>query len=109
MSCVLSEQRGWAVVAVDGEVDLESSPELRELLLEQVGRGRPVVVDLSGVAYIDSSGIASLVEAFQIARKAGSAFGLASVSEPALRVLRLARLDPVFTLHATVAEAVDGV
>ncbi len=104
------EERGWSIVSLRGDVDLETSPEVRRLLLEQVGAGGPVLVDMAGVSYIDSSGIASLVEAFQTARRAGSDFGLACVSEAALRVLRLARLDTVFAIHETVREALgDGV
>ena len=61
-------------------------------------RGKPVLVDLSKVEYIDSSGIASLVESLQTARKKGSNLLLVSVSESALRVLKLARLDRVFTI-----------
>jgi anti-sigma B factor antagonist len=56
------------------------------------------VVDLSGIGYIDSSGVASLVEGFQTARKGGHNLVLASVSDGALRVLKLARLDKVFTI-----------
>ena len=98
------ERDGAIVVALRGEVDLGTSPAAREVLLEQVASGRTVIVDLSGVSYIDSSGVASLVEAFQGARRGGSRFGLAAVSESALRVLRLARLDRVFPIHASVEE-----
>lgn len=100
----IREEGKGVVVTLRGEVDLSRSPAARQILLEQVGRGRNLVVDLSGVGYIDSSGIASLVEAFQAARRQGSGFALAAVSEPALRVLRLARLDKVFPIHASVAE-----
>lgn len=95
----VSEERGVMVVALAGDVDLSTSPDARKVLLECVRRGRPVVVDMAGVSYIDSSGVASLVESLQSARKAGSAFVLAAVSEPARRVLQLARLDKVFTIH----------
>jgi anti-sigma B factor antagonist len=57
------------------------------------------------VTYIDSSGIASLVEALQDARKRGSRFALVSVSEAVHRVLQLARLDKVFAIHASLADA----
>jgi anti-sigma B factor antagonist len=103
MKLRVSEVRGWSVVALEGEIDLESSPELRDALLERVRAG-PVLVDLSAVAYIDSSGIASLIEALQAARTRGTHFGLSSPSEPALRVLRLARLETVFPIHASVDE-----
>jgi len=93
------------VVSLSGEVDLESSPRLRELLLGLVRDGRDVLVDLSAVTYIDSSGVASLIEAFQLARRSGPAFALVAPSAAALRVLQLARLDRVFHIHATLAEA----
>ena len=64
-----------------------------------------VLVDLSGVKYIDSSGVASLVEAFQVAKKKGQTFALVSVNASALRVLELARLDKVFTIHENLADA----
>jgi anti-sigma B factor antagonist len=70
-----------------------------------VGAGRNVLVDLSAVGYIDSSGVASLIEAFQLARRAGTGFALVSPTASALRVLELARLDRVFTIHASLADA----
>lgn len=102
------EEGGGIVVALDGEVDLQSSPEARQALLDAVGRGRDVFVDLSGVGYIDSSGVASLVEALQQARKAGTGLVLVSVSDAALRVLQLARLDKVFTIRASLDDALPG-
>ena len=102
------EDRGSFIVSLRGEVDLENSPKAREILLECVGKGQGVVVDLSEVSYIDSSGVASLVEAFQSAKKGGSGFGLVSVNPAALRVLELARLDKVFTIHKTLAEGLGG-
>lgn len=102
------EEQGTVVVAFEGDVDLESSPAARKVLLEQVGGGSDVVVDLSRVGYMDSSGVASLVEAFQDSRRRGTRFALAAVSPRALRVLQLARLDKVFTIHETVAEGLRG-
>ncbi len=103
----LKEEQGGIVVALNGDVDLQSSPSARTILLDAVGRGRPVFVDLSDVTYIDSSGIASLVEALQDARKRGSRFALVSVSDAAHRVLQLARLDKVFAIHANLADALS--
>ncbi len=101
----MREEGGAAVVSLSGEVDLESSPRLRELLLGLVRGGRNVLVELSAVSYIDSSGVASLIEAFQLARRSATSFALVAPSPAALRVLQLARLDRVFKIHATPAEA----
>ena len=102
------EEGGTLIVSFSGEVDLEHSPKARQILLESVGRSGRVLVDLSAVAYIDSSGVASLIEAFQAARKQGSGFALVSVNPPALRVLQLARLDKVFTIFDSVADGLNG-
>ena len=102
------EEGGVVIVAFEGEIDLEHSPKAREVLLECVGRSCPVLVDLSGVEYIDSSGVASLVEALQQAKGSGNSLTLASVSPSAMRVLELARLDKVFTIVASVTEGLDG-
>ena len=94
------------VIAFEGDVDLQTSPKAREALLATCGQGKPVVVDLAKVGYIDSSGVASLVEALQTAKKGGQTLALAAVSEGALRVLKLARLDAVFAIHENADDAV---
>ena len=97
------------VVSLSGDVDLESSPRLRTALLDCVGTRTAVLVEMAGVSYIDSSGIASLVEAYQTARKSEAGFGLVEVSEGAMRVLELARLDKVFSIYPTLAEGLKDV
>lgn len=96
------------IVALSGDVDLRHSPTLRKALMELMFDRRPVVVDLSGVTYVDSSGIAGLVEAYQMARKNGTRFILAAISAPAMRVLQLARLDKVFALADTVEDGLQA-
>lgn len=102
------EEEGTLIVSLNGDVDLEHAPKARRLLLDCVGKGKTVLVDLSGVGYIDSSGIASLVEAYQTARKNCSRFALVSVSAGAMRVLGLARLNKVFTIYDTVSEGLEA-
>lgn len=109
MDIGISEQGGLQVVAVSGEVDLSTSPQVRDALLGCISAGSGVVVELSGVSYIDSSGVASLVEAFQTAKSKGLSFSLAQISETPLRVLKLARLDQVFVIHETLDEALASV
>ena len=105
----INEEGGAVIVALEGDVDLQSSPDARKVLLECVARKKPVLVDLSGVGYIDSSGVASLVESLQTARKGGSTLVLVSVSDGALRVLELARLDKVFTICDTIEDGLAQV
>lgn len=104
MSHTFAALGGYAVISLRGEIDMHSSPEARQLILECLRDGRPTLVDLADVAYIDSSGVASLVEGFQLARTQGLDFGLVGVSGAVLNVLRLARLDRVFPIYASAQE-----
>jgi anti-sigma B factor antagonist len=108
MQHTLRVEQEALVIAFEGDVDLEHSPKAREVLLDGIQQGKRVFVDMSGVTYIDSSGVASLVEAFQRAKGQGSGFALVAVNPAALRVLQLARLDKVFVIHETLAEGLDG-
>lgn len=105
MSNTVDERDGKLVVTLDGSIDLEHAPELRKTLLACVGRHMDLVVDLTAVEYIDSSGIANLVEALQAARQRGVGFGLVAAAGQVMRVIRLARLDKVFSIHDDLAGA----
>jgi anti-sigma B factor antagonist len=90
MAYQVEEDRGFSIVLLTGDVDLSNT-----------------LVDLSDVTYIDSSGVASLVEGYQTAKKKNLKFGLVGVSGPAMSVLELARLNKVFPIYATVEECVN--
>ena len=102
------EESGYTVVELAGDVDLSCSPDARKQILHHLNNGEDLLVDLSAVSYIDSSGVASLVEGFQTAKKSGRKFGLIGVSEAAMSVLQLARLDKVFPIHADVADRLQA-
>jgi anti-sigma B factor antagonist len=94
------EHAGTCIIQAEGEIDLYSSPALRETLLKAIpNAAKKVCVDLSGVAYMDSSGVATLVEGLKAATKASIAFALAAPSPPVMRVLELSRLNTVFTIQ----------
>lgn len=97
----VEDKQGFAVVALTGEIDLNNSPDARKAILTSLKKKKHVMVDLSGVEYIDSSGVASLVEGFQYARSNNLEFGLLGVSDAAMGVLRLARLDQVFNIYTS--------
>ena len=90
----------YTVIRLSGDVDLHSSPKARDAILACLKRKSALLVDLSAVSYMDSSGVASLVEGYQTARKQGLEFGLMAVAQPVMNVLKLARLDKVFPIHA---------
>ena len=101
----LSEQEGALVIAFDGDVDLEHAPTVRKLLLECVDKGKYVILDFSKVGYLDSSGIETLVEADREAKNKGVRLHLAEVGKIPRRVLTLAKLDEVLTIHASLEDA----
>jgi anti-sigma B factor antagonist len=99
MSFEVTDGESFSTVFLSGEIDLERSPAARKTLLDTLRHGKSLVVDMAGVSYIDSSGIASLVEAYQQARHAKLEFSLAHVGGAVLKVLQLARLDKVFPIQ----------
>jgi len=83
------------LIKVAGEIDLKSAGELRALLLSSLDEGS-VTVDLSDVAFCDSSGLRTLAEARATARHRDRRFLLANLSEAVERVLELAGARHVF-------------
>ena len=103
--CTSEKLGDYTLVRVRGEVDLSWSQQVRRAILDALGATGKVGVELSQVSYIDSSGIAALVEGFQNARGKGQQFGLIGSSKSVMAVLQLARLDKVFPLFGTIDEA----
>lgn len=105
------ETRGdITIVTLRGDVDLDVSPQVRRALkgcLDGTPE-RAVVVYMGEVGYVDSSFIASLIDAYQTAKRLGKGFALAGVGTSAMRVLRLGRLDRVFPIHDTVDDAIGA-
>jgi anti-sigma B factor antagonist len=90
-----------------GDVDFANSREVRDSVLREIRESRTarVVVNLSQVRYIDSSGVASLVEGLKAARDLGSRFILVGLSTSAREVLQLSRLLKVFEVYENEQEA----
>ncbi len=108
MTFPVEDKQGFSVVMLSGEIDLNNSPDARKVILNSLKKLKHVMVDLSNVEYIDSSGVASLVEGFQYARTNNLEFGLIGVSEAAMSVLRLARLDQVFVIYGSLEERLEN-
>ena len=83
------------VVHLAGRIDHESVPKARRQLLTQLD-GDDLDIDLAAVTQIDTSGLAALVEVFQVARHGGRTVHLVHVSRQFLKLVRLARLENLF-------------
>ena len=104
-NCMSRNEGEFQVVSVSGEVDLSWSSDVREAILDAINGNPAVLVELSDVNYIDSSGIAALVEGYQTAKVKSVQFGLLEISDAVRSVLELARLDQVFPIHADLGSA----
>ncbi|MFI5403778.1 MAG: STAS domain-containing protein [Planctomycetota bacterium] len=107
---VKREKLGEAmVVSVGGSVDIYSSPELRgELKVALDGKVSRLVIDLGGVSFVDSSGLATLIEALQKVQGYGGKLFLCNISPKVLGVFQLANLDHIFQIRDTRDGAIKG-
>jgi anti-sigma B factor antagonist len=95
-----SQSSDGSLIRVVGEVDLYSSPELRKAILKAIpSADGGLAIDLEGVTYIDSSGVATLVEGLRSAREHDVGFVLVAPSPAVRQVLELARLDSIFEVR----------
>ena len=87
------------MMVLQGDVDLSRSPALRlELLNALDGKPKRLLVDLAEVSYMDSSGVATLVEALQHQRRSGGQMILCALQPRVRSIFEIARLDSVFTI-----------
>ncbi len=89
------------VFDLSGDIDFANSPKVRDSILHEIRESRTprVVVNLSQVRYMDSSGVASLVEGLKASRDLGSRFILVGLSTSTRDVLQLSRLIKVFEVY----------
>ena len=101
---VLPESKN--VLPLEGEIDLHVSPRISEKLAEMIkAKSSRVIVDLSRVTYIDSSGLAVLISAMQDVEEYGGRFALAGLQENVKTIFETARLDKVFLMYPHVDAA----
>ena len=96
---VRSEDPGVLVLKVEGDVDMDSSPALREQIAKELKGTSCLKVDLSSVAYLDSSGIAVLIQGHKSAQKTDVAYSLLNPSSQVKAVIELAQLNQLFTIE----------
>ena len=95
-----------SVLSLEGEIDLHVSPQIGASLQSMAAKKPPqLVVDLSKVTYIDSSGLAVLIEAMQDVNAYGGKFALSGLQESVRPIFEIARLDQVFRICPATASA----
>ncbi len=94
------------IVSIVGDIDLESSPKLRAFLKPKSSQKTPrLLLDFAQVTYIDSSGLATLIEYFQAVQGFGGKLALSSLTPRVKNVFEIVRLEQIFSLHPDIPSA----
>jgi anti-sigma B factor antagonist len=101
-------EKETTIVDVAGQIDIGNSPALRKTLLESLKTTKSIAINLSAVKYIDSSGIASLLEVLKEARDSKKRLVLFGLTGAVLQVLQLTRLTGVFEICETEEQALNA-
>jgi anti-sigma B factor antagonist len=97
------------ILPLEGEIDLHVSPDVAESLRTMTAKKpKEVVIDLTKVTYLDSSGLAVLIEAMQNVQEYGGRFAVAGVQESVKHIFDIARLDQVFQIFPDVDSALSA-
>lgn len=107
MSFDCSDHLQYKVLHLTGEVDLSNSSKVRRCLLDILDKGHSVIVDFSQLTYIDSSGMATLVEGLNAANKKKLTLTIVEANGAPLQVLELTRLTQVFKIVGSLADIKD--
>jgi len=98
MTFVQKTHLHYQLLVLTGEVDLHNSPQVRKQLLAIVKSGNSVIVDFSELSYIDSSGIATLVETYNLAKNKQLSLTIVGARGAPLQVMELTHLNKVFPM-----------
>jgi anti-sigma B factor antagonist len=99
---------GHTVVALSGELDLVDAVMVAAALEAVAAREPGIIVDLAGLEFIDSYGVAALTRGRRQAREAGGDLILAAPQQRVMRILAITRMADAFSVYATVEEAAGG-
>lgn len=106
LTCRCYPYNGCTVVAVAGEIDLATAASFQEALGEAIAaEPAGIVVDLSAVTFMDSTGMGALVRARRRADEHGRSVALVGATAGVRRILDLTGLDRVFVLHESLDDA----
>jgi anti-sigma B factor antagonist len=104
----VSERGSWSIIAVTGELELGTAPRVRQQLVSLVGDGRRyLVIDLSGVEFIDSLGLGVVVSGLKRVRAHGGELRVAGLAPRVRALFDLTRLDEIIGIYDTVDAAIE--
>lgn len=108
MQIKIEEKRGVKVCTTEGDIDINTSPQLKKAFdkVIQTKSGK-VLINLSKVSYIDSSGLATLVEILKNFKNTGGKLTLCSLSNKVRSLFEITKLEKLFDIKDTEEEALD--
>jgi anti-sigma B factor antagonist len=102
----VTKQQGWAILAVTGELELATAPQLRQRVVGLVGDGDTrIILDLAGVDFVDSVGLGVVVAALKRVRSRGGDVVVAGAAPRVREVFEITRLDEIVALFPDVDDA----
>jgi len=108
MAVKIENKNGLAVCAVEGEIDINSSPLIKKSFDKLISSKTPkIVINLSKVTYVDSSGLATLVEILKNMRAYGGRLRLTNLSSKVKSLFEITKLEKLFEIMADEEEAVS--
>jgi anti-sigma B factor antagonist len=105
LEVLTTDRQGVPVVWAAGEVDVSTAPRLREHLANLPAEARRVVVDLSEVSFLDSTGLGVLVAGWKRCQESGAILDLVVTRSQVRKVLEITSLDGVFQIFDSIDEA----
>nr|WP_218909200.1 STAS domain-containing protein [Nocardiopsis sinuspersici] len=97
------------IVAIEGELDIATAADLQEHIQSAINDHGPwLILDLSGLEFMDSSGLNVIINAYRTVRELGGSLALAALNERVTKVVRLVGLHRQVPVHQTVATAVTA-
>lgn len=110
MQIAARQFQGWTILDLSGDIDLSHSPEMRRVLMVEIKERKipKLYLNLKNVRYIDSSGIASLVEGLKASRDHGSRLILFGLNTTVREVMQLSRLQKIFEIYEDEEQALSS-
>jgi anti-sigma B factor antagonist len=109
VATVESDSEAYTLVELTGEADVTNSDALRDVLDAEVAKQpRTMIIDLSGLRFMDSSALHVILRANRVMDRQGGVLALASPREPVAKMLRLTAADQLIPVYPSVSEATAG-
>ncbi|UCH11961.1 MAG: STAS domain-containing protein [Candidatus Omnitrophota bacterium] len=109
MKITKTTQQGVVICHINGDIDINSSPDIRKTFAELTASyQKKIVINLAEVSYIDSSGLATLVEMLKKIKIYGGGLRLSNLADKVKALFEITKLEKIFQIYDTAEQAVAG-